>query len=48
MNMKIKLEIAKLLTLEFECSSSKKKEEKPNETSKSVADTSNNTSNSTK
>ena len=32
MNMKIKLEIAKILTLEFECSSSvKKKEEQADE-----------------
>lgn len=37
MNMKLKLEIAKILTLEFECSSGKKKEEQANEKKESPA-----------
>ena len=39
MNIRIKLEIAKILNLELECSSSeKKKEDAPDESRKSIAD----------
>jgi hypothetical protein len=36
MNIKIKLEIAKIFILDFECSSSKKKEETSNEKKESA------------
>ena len=48
MNIRIKLEIAKILNLEFELSSSKKKEDKSDDKQRSIADTANSSTSDSK